>query len=237
MNGDATLLIAKPSSRRYRVGFRQGVRRKSYLVRYGRWISNAAAALKRRRNSTILRQKLIALEANKTRFDLMIKNCEQNEIPASDIELLRMACTPNGSPVLMTCNDDYGAAVFKNDVLLKSCEGESVPMGGHVIEKVPAIRLEELIKEEVDFLDIDIQGAELGVIASCIDVLDRFVKMAHVGTHSPTIDAKLSDMFSLHRWQPRFIFPCGQVNETPYGTFQFIDGIQSWENPRFNWMP
>src|SRR5262249_30022453 len=43
---------------------------------YGRWIANAAAALKRRKNRGTLQQKFIALEANKARFDLLIKNCE-----------------------------------------------------------------------------------------------------------------------------------------------------------------
>ena len=36
---------------------------------YGRWISNAAAALKRRKKEDLLRPKLVALEANKARFD------------------------------------------------------------------------------------------------------------------------------------------------------------------------
>jgi len=52
---------------------------------YGRWISNAAAALKRRKKDELLRLKLVALEANKARFDLMVRNCEQNEIPGSDL--------------------------------------------------------------------------------------------------------------------------------------------------------
>jgi hypothetical protein len=75
---------------------------------YGRWISNAAAALKRRKKKSTLQQKLIALEANKARFELMVRNCEQNGMPGSDIKLLRAACTPDGCPVFMICKTTMG---------------------------------------------------------------------------------------------------------------------------------
>jgi len=86
---------------------------------YGRWISNAAATLKRRKKVELLRPKLVALEANKARFDSMVRNCEQNEIPGSELTLLRAACTPDGSPVFMICNDDYGASVTRNDDVMR----------------------------------------------------------------------------------------------------------------------
>src|SRR5262249_32947059 len=114
---------------------------------YGRWIANAAAALKRRKNRGTLQQKFIALEANKARFDLLIKNCEQNAIPASEIELLRGACTGDGSPVLMKCNEDYGTAVFRNDTLMSSFTGDQISSGGDLFERVPGFRLDKIIEE------------------------------------------------------------------------------------------
>jgi hypothetical protein len=78
---------------------------------------------------------------------------------------------------------------------------------------------------------MDIQGAELDVISACIDKLDRFVKMIHIGTHSLPIEARLMHLFHVHGWRPRYIFSCWELNQTPYGAFRFIDGIQSWENP------
>jgi FkbM family methyltransferase len=208
---------------------------------YGRWISNAAAALKRRKKDELLRPKLVALEASKARFDLMVRNCEQNEIPGSDLTLMRAACTPDGSPVFMVCNDDYGAGVSKNDDAMRAFElaksdvitAKNNQGQTFLVEKVPAVRLGDLLTEPTDFLDIDIQGAELDVVFSCIDSLDEFVKLIHIGTHSAQVDARLSHIFHLHGWRARRIFSCGAVNQTPYGTFQFIDGIQSWENPKF----
>ena len=209
---------------------------------YGRWISNAAAALRRRTKTSALQPKLVALEANKGRFDLMVKNCRENEIPASQLTLLRAACTPDGRPVFMICNDDYGESVTNDAHIMRMfdlAKSDVISVSDNrgqtfLVEKVPAIRLADLLIEPVDFLDIDIQGAELDVVFSCIDAMDEFVKMAHIGTHSAQVDARLSHIFHLHGWKPRRIFSCGAFNQTPYGAFQFIDGIQSWENPKFN---
>ena len=70
------------------------------------------------------------------------------------------------------------------------------------------------LTEPIDFLDIDIQGAELDVVFSCIDAIDELVKLAHIGTHSAQVDARLSHIFHLHGWKPRRIFSCAAVNQT-----------------------
>jgi FkbM family methyltransferase len=209
---------------------------------YGRWIANAAAALKRRKKKPVPRPRLVGLEANQARYDLMVKNCEQVEIAPSGLRLLRAACTSDGSAVFMKRDDDYGTGVVANAEVMKAFDlAASDVLPAHdergqrfLVEKVPGIRLSDLVTEPIDFIDFDIQGAELEVIPGSIDAMDRFVKLAHVATHSTLIDARLSHVFHLHGWRPRRIFCCGTVNQTPYGSFSFIDGIQSWENPRFD---
>jgi len=202
---------------------------------YGRWIANAAAALKHHKTKR-LRQKLIGVESDQTRFDMMARNCESNEIPQSDIQLIRAACTPDGSALFMHANESYGAAsgTTRNS---RRTSRASRPTGWtyrrlrtqFTVQKVPAIRLDSLLTETIDFIDMDIQGAEADVIYSSIDAMDKFVKLIHVGCHSLPIDSRLAHIFHLHGWRPRRIFSSGLVNETPYGKFQFIDGIQSWK--------
>jgi len=208
---------------------------------YGRWTANAAAALRRRKRPRTEQQHFIALEASTARYESMIENCRYNSIAQDDVTLICAACVADDHPALMVCDDDYGAGVFRNDALLSQPNqrfSASRPDGQSVaVEKVPARQLRDLVTEPVDFLDMDIQGAELEVIPSSIDTLDRFVKMIHIGTHSPTIDARLPDIFRAHGWHPRHQFLSGCVNETPYGAFHFIDGIQSWENPRLSAPP
>ena len=208
---------------------------------YGRWIVNAAAALRRLKTPKTLDKHFIALEANQRRFDFMVRNCVENNLPPAETELRRQACTADGKPVLIKCDDDYGANVMKNDALLNN---EAFTHADRVVvqeqsgrktllEKVPAIDLVQLLNRPIDFMDMDIQGAELDVLPPAMDALSNHVKLAHVATHSTIIDAKLAHLFHLFGWRPRFIFPYAQMNLTHYGCFRFIDGIQSWENPRF----
>lgn len=207
---------------------------------YGRWIANAAAALKRHKSKR-LQQKLIGIESDQARFDLMVQNCANNQIRESDRELIRAACTLDGKAALMHVNDGYGNAVWRDPAIeahfVNKESGQmqfSNLMGQkYSIQKVPGIHLGSLLTEPIDYIDMDIQGGELEVIFSCIEAMDKTVKMIHVGTHSPEIDGRLPHIFHLHGWRPRRIFSGGTVNQTPYGSFSFIDGIQSWENPRF----
>lgn len=209
---------------------------------YGRWIANAAAALNRRKSSTPLSRKLIALEASKVRFEMMVRNCADNGIGKDEAQLHRAACTPDGKPVFMIVNNNYGESVWFDPRIEAQFAGKDADMLPFTndqglkltIERIPAIRLDSLLTAPVDFIDIDIQGAEMHVVPAAIDALDRFVKLVHIGTHSPQIDDTLGHLFRKHGWRARHVFSCGAENTTPYGTFAFIDGIQSWENPRFD---
>jgi FkbM family methyltransferase len=207
---------------------------------YGRWVANAAAALKRHKTKR-LRAKLIGIESDQMRFDMMVKNCEHNGIAQNELQLIRAACTADGNAALMSIGEDYGNHVWNDPKIAIHFQDKEVDrlqfadgIGRRFqVQKVPGIRLQSLVSETVDFIDMDIQGAEEGVIFSCIDSLDERVKMIHVGTHSLAIDSRLCHLFHLHGWRPRRIFSHGSLNRTPYGEFRFIDGIQSWENPRF----
>jgi FkbM family methyltransferase len=165
-----------------------------------------------------LRTTLIGVEASLSRFDLMKRNCQDNLIPSDQLQLHRAACTVDGAAVFIPCNDDFGAAVTR--------------LASGPAEEVPGIRLADLISSRVDFLDVDIQGAELEVIPANVALLDETVALAHVGTHSAAADDIIARTFAKHGWRQRQSFPCWQFNQTPYGAFHFIDGIQSWENPR-----
>lgn len=209
---------------------------------YGRWIANAAAALARHKPRKPLATRLVAAEASKGRFDMMVRNCADNKIPDSEVELHRAACTPDGNPVFMIVNNNYGESVWFDPRI----EGEFAARGADilpftndsgqqfVIERMPGMKLESLVTAPVDFIDMDIQGAEMQAVPAAIDTLDRFVKLIHIGTHSTQIDDTLATIFRKHGWRARHLFSCNSKNETPYGTFAFIDGIQSWENPRFD---
>jgi FkbM family methyltransferase len=207
---------------------------------YGRWIANAAAAVRRRRAGGPLACRFTAVEASSMRFSLIPLNLRDNGVAPEDHRLLHAGVTSDGRPILIPVNQDYGAAIFRHaelddylarngtsQVTVRASEGADV-----TIERVPSLRLADLIDGPVDLIDMDIQGAELEVLSDAIEALDRHVARLHVATHNPEVERRLCALFALHGWTLGRCFLCHEVNETPYGSFRFIDGLQSWRNPR-----
>jgi FkbM family methyltransferase len=171
---------------------------------YGRWTVNAACALRRFRGPHCSGS-LTAIEASSNRFNMLRQNLEDNLTIAS---VHNAALTGEGSAVWITVDDDFGTPVTEK--------------AGQTSEKVEALRLSKFLDAGwTDFLDIDIQGCELEVLLEAERALDS-VGIVHVGTHSGLIHNELGEMFAGMGWSRRFsLWP-----------LQFIDGIQSWENPR-----
>jgi FkbM family methyltransferase len=96
-------------------------------------------------------------------------------------------------------------------------------------------RLTTMMKpyETIDLLDLDIQGEEAVVMREAIGGMNAKVKRVHIGTHGHKIEADLVALFTEHGWKNIYNFACKSTTETPYGTVDFCDGIQTWLNPKF----
>jgi FkbM family methyltransferase len=103
-----------------------------------------------------------------------------------------------------------------------------------VLIRVPSLSLRTLLREveRVDLIDMDIQGAELDVVTSGIDVLNDKVRRLHIETHSAEIDQRMRPFLVKHGWYALAEYPCFAPADTPYGTVDFVGGHQSWVNPR-----
>lgn len=86
---------------------------------------------------------------------------------------------------------------------------------------------------EIDLIDMDVQGAELGIVTRGIEAMNRQVRRLHIGTHGPELEAGLREILSAHGWRAVRDFPSQKTVATPYGEVSFGDGVQSWLNPRF----
>jgi FkbM family methyltransferase len=97
---------------------------------------------------------------------------------------------------------------------------------------IPVVDLAELIKDEpkVDFLHVDIQGAELDLLTEIFELLCKKVRFIFVGTHSKQIEGGLFDLFSRSDiWKLEMeraaIFKL--IDGRPIVTG---DGVQAWRN-------
>jgi hypothetical protein len=103
------------------------------------------------------------------------------------------------------------------------------------VRTVKAVSASEVLSrfDLIDGLHMDIQGEELSVVPSIMEVAPRNVRRMHGETHWPEIDEALPSVFRRYGWTPRWQFPCSTAQvDTPLGKIDFQGGVQSWENPK-----
>lgn len=179
--------------------------------------------------------KLVAVEASRLFFDLIPGHLALNGIDASccDIKLTHGAIASERGvlyfPKATSASDNGGQAV---DVPSKTdYVGRKVDF-----EEVQAYPIEDVLHPGVtDLLHVDVQGAELEVLSSGVELLNRRVRSVFVGTHSRKIEGGLLDLFHGHGWKllrerpTRFVYQSSLPNVVGWTT---RDGGQFWVNPR-----
>jgi FkbM family methyltransferase len=214
---------------------------------YGRWSVRAAMALRRRGSGQFT---CAAVEAEPVHFRFLRQHLQDNDLRPSDHELIWAAVTAQPGLVpfwIGKASAWYGQAVAERPVTpppgirarqrLKARSALGMPPTVSAAEAavmwVPSITLREVLAgyPRVDLIDMDIQGAELDVVTSAIDLLTQRVRRVHVGTHSASIEEGLRALFGGAGWQNLNDYPCHTHSPTPYGEIAFDDGVQTWLNP------
>jgi FkbM family methyltransferase len=212
----------------------------------------AACALKQ--FNPALSYRLVAVEAEPVVFQWMHLHFQDNGIDPIRHCLIHAAITetpgdvlfyvgaPPGSPWDRAPDDWYGQS------LAAGCDlsGEHQPDGeyagfpawrhqsGWRSIHVPGVTLGCLLQDldRVDLIDMDIEGQELPAIRSTIDELDAKVRRLHIGTHSKEIEDELRKLLAAHGWRCLRDYSLFSTSETPWGTVEFENGVQSWVNPK-----
>jgi len=191
---------------------------------YGRWLVNAAFAVKHYHGELPI--KLIGLEAEPTHFRWMRQHFLDNGIDPGQHELIHSAVDEReGTVYFHTGKPDewYGQSIAQ--------ELDSLPES---VIQVKATTLNEILRDvdSVDLVDLDVQGAELAVLRSAIEELNGKVRRIHIGTHGCNIEQGLRELFGKHEWFKVNDYPCNSLHITKWGKISFGDGVQTWLNPR-----
>jgi FkbM family methyltransferase len=181
---------------------------------FGRWTARAAAAAQQRG----LQYSFVAVEAEPTHFEWMIQNLQDNGVGLADCRLICAAVTDKDGIVRFHVGDP------------STSYGQSI--GGTT--EVEAVSLNTLLRPLglVDLIDMDVQGAELDILAASTEPLCQKVKRVHVETHSEQLHRRIQTLFRELGWKPRFLYAGNTADITPWGRINFQDGFQSWLNPR-----
>lgn len=219
---------------------------------YGRWLAHGANLCGRVGRPLGL---LVGCEAEPTHFQWMKEHLRDNGCPAERCQLYEVAVAEKAGTLPFYVGVPakwYGQSIAANMVqhgsfrrpdvrrLVRRLLGKQKPMDS--VKLVRALPLGDVIGDlsVIDFMHVDIQGAEYDVLSAARRLLEAKIRRIHVGTHSPDVeatrgrdmDALIGDLFASLGWTPRFKVKPGESVDLHGRTIKFVDGVQSWENPR-----
>jgi FkbM family methyltransferase len=200
---------------------------------WGRWLVAAAFAVKQHSG---LPFHLIGVEAEPTHFAWMHEHFVDNGLDPADHELIEAAAAGQcGHAWFYFGKPDswYGQSLIRDDALnARETSGETV-YNGEKARLVRTIDLANLISQRprIDYLHMDIQGAELEFLSSAPALLNQKVKRVLVGTHSSDIERGLRRLFSGMGWRTQYDFTLNTQLRVDQADVTLGDGVQVWINP------
>lgn len=189
------------------------------------WLVRAGLAC--RQMAEIESIELVAVEADETHHAWVEAHLTENGFPPSQrIHALRGAIAAQSGvirfPKIANPDENYGAST------------RSVTNDSDWVE-VPAYSLEDVFDRfsgPLDFMHVDIQGAEYDVLPPAMELLNRKVKSMMVGTHlSSERHHQLASQLKSAGWIEVFNFPRNEVSQTSVGEIPFGDGFLYFRNP------
>jgi FkbM family methyltransferase len=200
---------------------------------WGRWLVAAAFAAKQIEG---LRIRLIGVEAEPTHFQWMLEHFRDNQIDPKDHDLIEAAVSgTSGEAWFYVGKPDswYGQSIIPGDAVTAGPDSQEIDHNGERARRVRAVDLRDVTAayRRIDYLHMDVQGAELDFLSSHPAILDEKVRRVLIGTHSHAIEQGLRELFSGLGWQCQYDFPLDgrvRVNDVD---LTLGDGVQVWINP------
>jgi FkbM family methyltransferase len=198
---------------------------------WGCWMVNLGVAAKAAGKKVML----YGVEADQHHLQFARSALGDNSLLAKEFVLMQGIAGKSNSVALFPAIESGinwgGTAVFNPD---RKQLKDAVASGKYV--QMPVVDIEALVKEEVklDFMHVDIQGAELQLLTELLDMLCRKVRYVFIGTHSKQIEAGLFDLFlGTGGWKLEMERPAifGLIDGKPVVT---CDEVQAWRNCSFD---
>jgi FkbM family methyltransferase len=192
---------------------------------WGRWLAAGGALAKQTGRPFFL----VGVEADAEHFCWMTRHFAENGFDPSHYRLIEAAA----SSVAGTCRFAIGDS--------QAWYGQSIVKDKHQTtgtRTVRAVTIQDILNEAspLDYLHMDIQGAELEVLSSHPDLLDDQVRLINIGTHSAEIEVGLRKLFKGLKWQAVYDVKLGSSMLVRVGgvenVVEFQDGAQIWRNPK-----
>jgi len=215
---------------------------------YGRWAVNCAMACRRVMGREPPAALLIAVEGDRRRIGWLSEHFEMNGLhhdDAVEFHLIEAVVGRNAAPAVFeegpVTDYSFGTArltpAAMTAVLASGAErvglrNPNIDYTGRVVTATPLADILDLANAPVDYLSIDIQGAEAEVVEGGIDAMNRLVRRVHLGTHGHDLEDRVHDCLIANGWLITRFWRRHTDCHAEYGRFTTDDGIIAALNPR-----
>lgn len=197
---------------------------------WGRWLAGGAALAAQ----TGRDYRLLGVEAEPQHFEWMLRHFRENNIPEDRYIALNAAAAGTPGNCLFAVGNSqawYGQSIISKDQKLREDTN---------VRRTRGVTMDELLNllSPLDYMQLDVQGAELDVLSYRPERIDREIRLINIGTHSAEIEAGLRKLFRQLGWECLYDVKLGSTHAIRLGTrvapdIEFGDGVQIWRNPRF----
>ena len=189
------------------------------------WLVRGALAAKQIPEITAC--ELLAVEADPTHYSWVLEHFRDNGLDPDDHTILFGAATDKPGmlqfPVIDEPDANYGASLNS-----AASTAQTIDVRGYAIPD-----LLNRFTGPLDFLHVDIQGAEYEALPPHMDLLTDKVRTIMVGTHTKDeLHDGLAAQFSAAGWVERLNLGRNRDNDTPWGEIRTNDGFLWFENGR-----
>lgn len=189
------------------------------------WLVRGAFAARQR--ADIARFELLGVEADPTHFAWMRQHFVDNGLDPEAHSILHGAVAARAGilsfPVIANPDEDYGSG------LSTAANGAgTLTVTGRTLPDLLAV-----FSGPVDFMHVDIQGAEYEALPPAMGTLSAKVRSVMVGTHtSDDLHDELVARFRAAGWTEVLNLPRARTSATPWGEIALGDGFLLFDNPR-----
>ncbi len=187
------------------------------------WLARGALAARQKGVAC----ELLAVEADPTHFAWAREHFKDNGIDPDAHNLIEGAVSDKPEtlrfPVIADPDVDYGASLR-----VAATMADTIEVRGYTINE-----LLDRFTGPIDFLHIDIQGAEYDAVPPVMERLSASVRAIMIGTHiNDEMHDGMAARFHDAGWKERLNLGRNRDNDTPWGEIRTNDGFLWFENGR-----
>ena len=203
---------------------------------WGRWAVGAAMAAQKLGKD----YRIVAVEAEPSHFAWLQRHVEDNGIDPARATLIHAAAGAKSGRCWFQTGDPaawYGQQIVEELAPPTDDAADIVAEGGAVLRNTRLVSLADVAGdlERIDYLHMDVQGAEADILEAGTGLLDARVSLVNIGTHSKPIEARLRALFAELGWMNLYDVSLGEARKVVFGDrseeVTFGDGVQVWVNP------